>query len=437
MAGVSGGPDSVCLLHFLAGLRRELNIRLHAVHVNHMIRGEAADEDQRFTEAFCESLGIPCSVFRYDVPAIAAQKGLTSEEAGREARYEAFFKVLREQGAQKIAIAQNLNDQAETVLMRIIRGTGTDGLSGIGYVRDGVVIRPLLDVTRKEIEEYCMVHGLAFRTDLTNLQPLYARNRIRLELLPLIAENYNENIVRGLGRLAGIAREDSDYINMKVMEIVAEHADIRNAECFASIPCEILRGQHPAVGKRIVARLFHEIGLIQDIEAVHLSSAMKIVIKGNTSKSLDFPGGYFLAISYGMVEFRKRTRPENVGRGLAGEKPGILKSVVAERNEVSVKTDSDFIKCFDCDLIPGSEAGLHVRTRCDGDRFSPLGMSGSKKLKDYFIDEKIPRMERDNIPLVCAGNDIIWVVGYRMSEKYKVGPETKRVLILEYQKPVW
>jgi len=436
VAGVSGGPDSVCLLHVLSRLREQLDISLHAVHVNHMIRGAAADEDQRFTEGFCAELDIPCHVFRFDIPALAREKGLTSEEAGREARYEAFFKVLHSVGARKIAVAQNLNDQAETVLLRLLRGTGTDGLAGIEYLRDGVIIRPLLDISREEIERYCDDMGLAPRIDLTNLEPLYARNRIRLELLPLLKEKYNANIVEGLGRLAGIAREDSDFIRLAVDEVVARHAEIKPDAGQAVISRAVLAEQHPSVAKRVIMQLFASIGLVQDITAAHLDQAMRLILMGGTSKAADFPDGYFMTISYGRVRFADGASRKRRADGLKPAELGIIKSVVSERDGIPLKFDTEYIKCFDHDSILASNARLELRTRRGGDLFSPLGMKGTKKLKEFFIDEKIPSDEREKIPLVCAGNDVVWIVGFRMSEKYKVTPETKRVLILEYRPPV-
>jgi len=217
--GLSGGPDSVCLFHILCQLREELGIRLYAVHINHGLRPGAADEDQKYTEDLCARYQVPCRTFSFDVTRIARESGMSSEDAGRKVRYQSFFEVADQienetGGSIKIAVAQNMNDQAETVLMRILRGTGTEGLVGIEYLRtekNRGIIRPLLDVTRAEIELYCKENGLDPRIDLTNLEPIYTRNKIRLELLPYLSENYNGNIVAALNRLSRIAKEDKDY----------------------------------------------------------------------------------------------------------------------------------------------------------------------------------------------------------------------------------
>ncbi|MDD7216480.1 MAG: tRNA lysidine(34) synthetase TilS, partial [Firmicutes bacterium] len=214
--GLSGGPDSVCLFSVLTELAGEMNLTLHPVHINHRFRPGAAEEDQAYVEELCRSNGLSCRSFVYDCPAMAREQKLTPEEAGRKARYEAFFKVAGEIHASgvpaskiAVAVAQNANDQCETILFRILRGTGTDGLSGIAYKRKGQggfhVIRPLLDITRDEIEKYCADRNLNPRIDHTNSETVYTRNRIRLELIPYLADNFNSNIVETVNRLGRIA----------------------------------------------------------------------------------------------------------------------------------------------------------------------------------------------------------------------------------------
>ena len=225
--GLSGGPDSVCLFHTLNQLKEEFDITLHTVHINHGLRPGAADEDQKYVETLCAEYQIPCHSFTFDVNRIAKEAGISSEDAGRQVRYQSFFevaeKIENETGCSvRIAVAQNRNDQAETVLMRILRGTGTDGLCGIEYLRKekgkGIIIRPLLDISREEIEQYCSENHLNPQIDLTNLKPIYTRNKIRLELLPYLRGNFNTNITAALNRLSKIAKEDKDYFNHKIEE---------------------------------------------------------------------------------------------------------------------------------------------------------------------------------------------------------------------------
>jgi tRNA(Ile)-lysidine synthase len=448
VVGVSGGPDSVCLLSVLLELAEEWELTLHAVHVNHQLRGEKADEDQRYTEKLCRKLRIPCHVFCYDINALAAEHKITVEEAGRMARYEAFNKV-REQiessdktARVKIATAHNANDQAETLLMRIIRGTGTDGLAGMEYIHKGLVIRPLLDVSRREIEEYCSAHNLNPRIDLTNLEPAYTRNRIRLELLPLLESQYNENIIPALIRLAGIAWEDKEYFYMQVEK--AKYIVSREKES-----CKIDRhgyaGLHPAIGKRLINTCLKEMGLFQDMTAVHLAGADHLLRHGRTGDRIDFPGGYGLRLIYGKGElYRETEKTEDIEFCY----PVVLHDNTLEIPELNAllrvrilqakqdtelyrSKDNRFCECLDL-AGKGIKDGIYIRTRRPGDYLIPLGMKGRKKIQDFFVDEKIPREERHRIPLLCFGQEVLWVVGHRLNDNYKVTEYTREIVCVEY-----
>lgn len=421
VVGVSGGPDSVCLLCLLKALSPEWNLHLHVVHVNHGIRGAEADQDQAYTEALCEALDVPCHSFRCDVPGMAAEWKMSEEEAGRELRYQAFETVRNEILARqcdsgetpasvKIAVAQNMNDQAETVLMRVLRGTGTDGLSGIEYIRDGVVIRPLLDITRAEIEQYCRERGLEPHTDRTNLEPIYTRNKIRMELLPYLEEHFNPGITKALSRLSKIAAEDKSYIVGALPEM---KLDEERSNC--TYQRRIMQGLHSSVRKRAILSGFKEIGLIQDISAVHLDDADRLIREGRTSEMMDFPGGYALRLNYETVElFRKIENMEaqeicktfhlqngetiSAFHGTLTVK--LLSGTPAEKVMYLLK--SNRAAAFDLkSMIDYGE--LDFRTRRPGDWIRPSGMTGTKKLQDFFVDAKIPQSERGRIPLVCFG----------------------------------
>jgi len=456
VAGVSGGPDSVCLLHVLHRLSEEFGLSLYAVHINHCLRGNDADMDQAYTESLCGGLRIPCRVFKYDVKSMAADEGLTTEEMGREVRYRAFDQVrkeiilsLRKRGikpAVKIAVAQNLNDQAETVLMRIIRGTGTDGLAAMEYIRDGIIIRPLLDVTRKEIEEYCSRNGLSPRIDLTNLEPLYTRNKVRLELIPFLKENYNENILSALNRLIQIATEDKEFIYSYVDEAIAS-ITVKTGDS-SIIDRGAFRNLHPSVSKRVIVRVFKDMGLIQDIAAVHLEQGDRMIRSGRTGEQMDFPRGYRLRISYNEAVLLSNpttgTVSKDVGKAdfchrinLNGitQIPALNAHIgVTIKNADQIKP-MDFKNPYNAYLEYSEKVSngiLYVRSRRPGDFIKPFGMEGSKKLQDFFVDEKISREERDRIPLVCIGSEVLWVVGRRINEDYKVRKDTDRIVCLEY-----
>lgn len=453
--GLSGGPDSVCLFHILYQLKNVFDLTLQAVHINHMLRPGEAEKDQKYVEDLCLQMGIPCQVFTYDINKIAKERGTSSEDAGRQMRYASFYQVAnsisdRTGCSVKIAVAQNLNDQAETLLMRIMRGTGTDGLAGIEYIRQGkgdsFIIRPLLDITRKEIEYYCKENNLKPRLDLTNLEPIYTRNKIRLELMPYMQKDFNENIMLSLNRLSRIAREDKDYLYQIVDQLIEEHAVI---DVMAKIPIDILLKQHPAIRHRIIIRLFESLGLSKDKTWIHLENADKLLMEGKTSTSTDFSGGYAVRVSYNMAEFYKKEEVQNHyfeyqiiinGETEIHELNGQLEVKLLKRNEwenlkngKKEETESTSFVCFlSYDQIVESGCKLILRTRKQGDYISPLGMKGRKKLQDFFVDMKIKKEIRNNIPLVCLGSEVLWVVGYRINEKFKILNNTKNILLLEY-----
>ncbi|MDY3954148.1 MAG: tRNA lysidine(34) synthetase TilS [Anaerovoracaceae bacterium] len=447
--GVSGGPDSVCLLHILKGFSEEWDLHLHGVHVNHGLRGADADSDQTYTEELCAQLDVPCHTFSCDISVLAKEWHMTEEEAGREARYQAFEEVRREiltrkqhEGkavpAVKIAVAQNMNDQAETVLMRVLRGTGVDGLAGMEYMRDGVVIRPLLDVTRTEIEQYCREYGLNPHTDQTNLEPVYTRNKIRIELLPYLEEHFNPGITKALSRLSKIAAEDKSYIFGTLPEM--ELSEDRKR---CSYNRKVLRELHSAVRKRAVSVGFKEIGLTQDISSIHLDEADRLIREGRTSEMMDFPGGYGLRLNYEKVELFRKTKQEAEQEAcyafklLDGEevsalngtlKVKILSGEAAEKVEYLLSDKRRAI--FDKSLMDYGE--LELRTRRPGDWIRPSGMNGTKKIQDYFVDAKIPQDERNRIPLICLGSEVLWIIGFRSSENFKAAEPRKGVVYLEY-----
>ena len=457
--GLSGGPDSVCLFHTLYQLKEELGITLHTVHINHGLRPGAAEEDQMYVERLCADYQVPCQSFTFDVNRIAKEAGISSEDAGRQVRYQSFFevaeKIENETGSSvKIAIAQNMNDQAETVMMRILRGTGTDGLSGIEYLRKengkGIVIRPLLDVSREEIEQYCSENHLNPQIDLTNLKPIYTRNKIRLELLPYLRESFNRNITAALNRLSKIAKEDKDYFNQRVEEIIEQNSVCESQERIG-MPIELLRREHPAIRHRLIMRIFESIGLSKDISSVHLDQADRLMKDGKTSSVTDFSAGYAMGISYDKVLFYKKNEKAHdsfeyeinmdgvtnifelnacIGVKIVKRQDWINKG---EKGNLYHNSSSKSVTCrLSLDKIEESGWNPVIRTRKQGDYIIPLGMEGRKKLQNFFVDEKYTKEQRDLIPILCLGTEVIWIVGSRINENYKVEENTERIILLEY-----
>lgn len=366
VVGLSGGPDSVCLFHVLLKLREELGLTIHPVHVNHQFRPGAAEADQAYVVDLCSRFGLEARVFTVDCTALAKELGMTSEEAGRKARYDAFCKVADEAeaaigghgecgssaaggstaagichtstGRVKIAVAHNANDQAETVLFRILRGTGMDGLAGMAYAREerrgdntgqagdmpeqlgGMpggtyrIVRPLLDVWREEIEEYCKANELDPVTDHTNNEAIYTRNKIRLDLIPYIEENYNGNFQEGLVRMAKIAAADKEYFweeterayaRLRIRDVAKASAAEASSDAPATVVILDWRGLadcHEALRHRVIMKAFGEIGLEQDITAERLAASDKIILGRVGGKKVEFPHGHALSVGKGVVK---------------------------------------------------------------------------------------------------------------------------------------
>ncbi len=437
IVGVSGGPDSVCLLHVLFLVKKEYQLTLSVVHINHMLRGKDADADEAYVKELCKEMNLPFYPYRIDVRAMTKALSTSEEEAGRKARYDAFFEVLRNKKANKIAVAQNMNDQAETLLMRLARGSGLDGLSGIDYMREGVVIRPLLDTSREDIEAYCKAHNLKPRIDQTNLKPIYTRNKIRLELIPYLAENFNKKIVPNLWKTAKILKEDKDFIYFFADEAY-EKCCKKKTEYRIDIEKIAFNELHIAIKKRVILRTLKDLGVEKDIGTVHLDNMINIIKDNKTSVGMDLPYDLRIEIGYDNIHITNK-KEKNIcqrfcyeiewGKNIQIKELNAVISSEVLLNKGQEISKIDHIKYFDYDKLNGP---LMVRTRRAGDRFSPLGMKGSKKLKDFFIDEKIPKKDRDHIPLVCCGSEVLWIIGYRINDKFKVDAETKRIVILEY-----
>lgn len=436
LAAVSGGPDSMAMLMSLVNLREKLGYRLVIAHVNHGVRGEAADRDQSFVESVAGALEIPYHATNVDMAAYGRELGISSEEAGRLLRYDFFRKVLSEYGNGKIAVAHNMNDQAETVLFRIMRGTGIDGIKGMSFNQDGI-IRPLLNVTRDEIEEYIEQNGIETVVDHTNLQTVYTRNRIRLELLPYIRDNFNPNIIEGLFRMSLLAGEDSSIIEeaveKKYRSVVKN--ENKNSIIFFSDKFE---AESQAIRNRLIRRavLFVR-GTLHGIEEKHISAVAELFHSGRTGASIDLPGGIIALVTYDDLSIeRSRSKaevlPEVELHPGSNEIPEWGLIVALEHIEnMEAHARGSFSAIIDRNKLEGQ---LVLRQRKEGDRFSPVGLNGSKKLKDHFIDKKIPRAERDLVPIIADSKGIVWVVGHSVDRRLMTDKNTTEYLRIKISK---
>lgn len=443
LVGLSGGPDSVCLLHTLHLLSAELGFKLYAAHVNHLLRGEESDMDERYARMLCEEIGIPFYVQAYDIKKLSRDGKLSLEEAGREARYTYFNSLSDRLGAARIAVAHNRDDQAETVLMHIIRGTGLDGLRGMDYSR-GRIIRPLLDVPRKDIEEYCSFYRLAPRTDSSNLENAYTRNKVRLDLFPMMNRLLDTDVASSILRLSEVVRDDGDYLNACTEELL-ERSLMAWDGGTAVINRLELEKVHPALAKRAVRKAVAMVkGDLKGLESKHVESVLRLVADSRTGAGIDLPGGVTAVRYYDTLKISRRAVDEPAGsfsvpvlipgrttvEAIGGSLEASFEKKTFHVEEYTRIRYNSFVQFFDFD---GLKAGITVRNRLKGDVFKPLKSNGTKKLKEYFIDCKIPRDLRDKVPLVAVGNEIVWVVGYKISDKFKVTENTKTVLKMEFR----
>lgn len=452
VVGISGGYDSVCLLHILYSVTDEFKLKLYPVHINHMLRGEEAQRDEDFVRNFCSSLGLDLHVQKMDVAAKAKQERISLEEAGRNVRYAEFNKVAQIEGAGKIAVAHSRNDQAETILMRIFRGTGIEGLRGIEYKRDNI-IRPLLDVDRKQIESYARENGLEAVTDSSNQHTDYFRNRIRLNVIPEINLAVGADITENLLRLSKIVVADEDFLRYNA-ELYYKKALVSN-DFQKSIELDLaeLKKMHNAIMSRVLRMAVSDTcGSLEGIGYIHIENLMELVRNGRTGARIDIPHGIVGIKQYNTLEIRYKQAEKKKsfehkldvdGKIYIDELKSeiLVQKVNFETNnscyEFINKNSDAYTKFIDFDKLNLNEnVDFVIRNRRDGDIFKPLNSNGTKKLKEYFIDNKIPRENRDGIPLIARNKEIIWIIGNKTSDNYKVTDNTKSVLMIKFIKQV-
>ncbi|RZT02988.1 tRNA lysidine(34) synthetase TilS [Cuneatibacter caecimuris] len=421
LAGISGGADSVCLLLVLHRLQEELGIRIQCVHVHHGIRGGDADRDAAFVENLCRRLGVPCAVEAADVPGIAAEHHMSLEEAGRNARYEIFERRRREGGLDKIAVAHHMDDAAETVFMQLLRGSGFRGMSGIRPVR-GNIVRPLLRCRRSEIESWLREQGQQWCTDFTNLETDYTRNYIRLEIFPAL-EAVQPRVREHLLSAAELFAEADEEFTGEAEAFLKQYGKMARQGGLALPADDFLH--LPVSRQRYVARLAvqHESGTLKDLTAGHVERILELAVR-QTGRRIDLPGGIAVKKSYDKLIFFSKTE------GAAEKRKFRAVFTYFPFKKGEKIPEKSYTKWFDYDKIKN---GAALRTRHPGDFLQVLQSGGTKKLKDYFIEEKIPRDQRDSRLLLADGNHIIWVVGGRISEAYKVTDSTRRIMQVEVE----
>ena len=449
VVGVSGGADSMCLLFLMSEIKDILGFSLTAVHVHHGIRGESADKDQKYVEEECAKLGIPCISVREDVPGYAKEAGLSEEEAGRIIRYRAF----RQKRPDRVAVAHHAEDSAETTLFNLFRGTGLKGLSGIKPV-SGDIIRPLIYFTKSEITEYCRSKGIEYRLDETNEKDDYARNRIRHNIMPE-AEKVNSAAARHILEASERIGEAWEYIEAESEKVFNECTDLSSMPDKLILDIAELENHGDFMCSMVLKKcIAAAAGREKDITSVHVNDT-KELLAGESGKKISLPYGINAEKSFDSLIFYKTgTDSVNLKSAYENEIPFFIKegekevkvrlpdgitarASIVSRDEVIFEEKSAdreasiknlrYTKWLDYDKIRENAVW---RTRRPGDRISIK--TGSKKLKDLFIEEKIPADKRDSICFLAVGNEVIWIPGFRIGNSFKVTDQTQRILKVSF-----
>jgi len=463
VVGVSGGPDSIALLHLLTRLDETYRPDVHVAHLNHGIRGEAADEDQRYVEALAEAYHLPCTIARIDVPALAREQNLALEEAARQARYGFLARVADQIGARHIAVGHHGDDQAETVLMHLLRGAGPAGLRGMlpatpmrdyrllppgqAARADLTLIRPLLGIPREAIEAYCEREGLSPRFDRSNLDTTYFRNQLRHEVLPYLA-GINPRISERLRNLAEVVRADyellQEFVGVAIDTLViAVHSDTLTMDLAR------WREQPLAVQRAVIRWAAYQLRrTLRNIDFEHIEQAVEIARDGQTGARAVLPHGLELTVGYTTLTISEADavhlpseRPWlEPGQVIPVDIPGVTllrqgwslhaREVSHWDLETIAENPNPLAAWIDANALGARPA---LRTRETGDRFRPQGLRGAEvRLSDFLINTKVPRTWRDHLPLLVSGEQILWVAGIRVSEKALIKPDTSRVIHLRF-----
>ncbi len=447
IAGISGGADSVCLFFVLLELRQEIGFSLIAVHINHGLRGADADADEQFVKQLCEQYEIPLEISRVNLELIAAKRKQSLEEAGRNVRREVLARVMVQYAGNRIAMAHHQNDNAETLLWNLVRGTGLQGLGGIRPVNN-VWIRPLLCLSRDEIEADLKERGQGYCIDKTNLETTYTRNKLRHQVLPFLQNEVNSAAVRHMNETMEQMRELREFVEQETQRAVG------GCVIWAQGSCQIReknwRELPGYLQKEVIYDCVERIsGTRKNLGRVHIETVCEL-FEQQVGRKRNLPGAVRGVREYGGIRLEKAKAAESdyvreelfSGRKL--QVPGVtclpekgltITCRLLENEEGWKQSEipqKKYTKWFDYDII---KTCLHIRTRESGDQIAIDREGHRQKLKSWFVNEKIPAKERAGVPLIAEGEQIIWIVGYRMSSAYQVSTQTKRILQIEIEPP--
>lgn len=427
IVGISGGADSVALLHLLCSIRCDNGIEVRGAHINHCLRGNEALRDEEFVINLCREMGVEASVYRADIQNIAKERGIGLEECGRQVRYE-YFERLISGSSERIVTAHTLSDSVETVLLNLVRGTGITGLCGIPPIRNNI-IRPLIYTKRKEIEEYCILNGLSYVTDSSNLVRKYSRNKIRLDVIPAL-KGINQSLEDTLFRNITSFSEDASYL-----DDTAEDSFVK-LKVDTGYNAQGIRELAPAIKKRVIIRIIKgyinkyveskHIKLVEElldnkIYSVMLGEKLSIIVENGVLKSKNPSCIENISWEYKIKDVNVLTE---------AERTLIIKILsIKQYNDLAKVNDRIYRETINIESVP---KGAIFRNRRPGDIFSPIGRGGTKTIKKLFNEFHIPLEQRYNLPMLAFENQIIWIEGIGVSEKYRFnGSSGKAAIILK------
>jgi len=437
VVGVSAGVDSMVLLHLLSAYRQEFDLSLIVAHVNHGLRPEESEKEMELVKKESERLGFTFEYGQFNVKEFQKAGGISLQDAARRIRFHFFNVLLQKYNANKIALGHHADDQVETVLLRLMRGSGLKGLKGMLPIREGRVIRPLLEVWRREIESFAEEMKIPYLLDSSNLKKNYLRNQLRLSLIPLIEKEYQPNFKKIVLKTSTILRKENDYLERETEEPYQKI--VREGKDTLSFGFSEYQSLHPAIQWRIIQKMLRRIYtgemILEEGEWLEVSQIYKKLEQPSPSFLLELPHGVCLAKRYDWVLMKKEWVKQIPPFEIELISPGRTYIEEIEKEVVIEETSRDD-KFKDLYGLPNVvlldyqnlQFPLKIRNFRPGDRFQPLGVKGTQKLKEFFIDHKIPKFERPRIPLLISGEMIAWVVGYRIDERVKITENTQKVL---------
>lgn len=434
IVGLSGGSDSICLLNTLISLKKTLGCKLYAVHLEHKIRGVQAHKDSLFCYDFCKKNNIPFFLKVIDIPKKAGILKSGIEETARKYRYELFFELKAIVKADKIAVAHNLDDQVETFFINLFRGSSLDGLKAMDLKTSNNIIRPLLNIKKSDISEYCTKNNLSFVSDQTNFETKYLRNKIRLELIPYIEKEFSDDIKNIIFKDTKYISLDYNFINDYAKKVFSNYAKI--TESSAAVPVNAFQTVHKAIRNRMIRQAIEYVkGDLKDISSANIEDAVDLIDNKDNDKMINLPNHFKIYKKNGELiftfeelekeplkyeyelELNKSTKVPQLNMIITLNK-------LPKEECIKLPTGRD-IKAFDFDKV---SFPVKIRSRDEGDKIKAIGLGGSKKISDIFIDNKVDKSSRDKYPIFCDSKGIMWLWNYRISEDYKIDENTVNVL---------